>query len=279
MRSRSTRRIAGRGNLRNRRPAEGERHRGWVVFAAVLGATATFLASVGSLYFSGQAIRRSTEQARQAQVAQTSERFARLVDQLGSNSAAVRLGAVYSFARLMRDSPVDQESVSELLNGFVRTQIATTRTRPPSWPGRWRLPADALAALKVLVDQPRPRIRPGAPAGTTPWPTVLLQDLNLSHFDLNGLSLAEADFSRANLQATELDRSSLVGAKFTRAYMRQTHAVGANFTGADLTDADLEGAILSNARLVNILCSVYTRWPEYGWPTPKCWQGRITVQR
>jgi hypothetical protein len=96
----------------------------------VIAAIATLLASLGGLWFSGQSsrqatdqARQATEQSRQAQGAQASERFSRSVEQLGSAIITVRIGAVYSFARLMRDSNDDQQAIGEILSSFVRLQM------------------------------------------------------------------------------------------------------------------------------------------------------------
>src|SRR5829696_2700084 len=70
------------------------------------------------------------------------------VERLGADTIAVRIGAVYSFARLMRDSPGDRRAITEILSGFVRVQAAEAlhpQDRRPASP-----PADVLAALKVL---------------------------------------------------------------------------------------------------------------------------------
>jgi len=100
------------------------------VRAAVVGAIATLLAALGGLYFSAEAARQATAQSRRSETAQTSERFSRSVEQLGSQAVAVRTGAVYTFATLMRDSPNDQQAIVEILSSFIRVQAAQAPPAP-----------------------------------------------------------------------------------------------------------------------------------------------------
>lgn len=204
----------------------------------MIAAVATLLATIGALYYNAQSSRQATEQANQAQVAQASERFSRSVEQLGSSSVTVRIGAVYSFGRLMRDSNGDQRAIIEILSSFIRLRAAQTPgKRNPGAP----TPTDIDAALVVLAHQPKPKV-PG-----------LLQDVNFS-----GLHLAGADLSGANLKSADLAGANLAGADLPGADLTDATLTGVDLTGVDLTDANLTGDDLTSANLTDAtLTSVY----------------------
>jgi hypothetical protein len=61
---------------------------------------------------------------RQVQVnreGQITERFTRAIDQLGSSTTDVRLGGIFTLARIAKDSPADRPTVATVLAAFVRT--------------------------------------------------------------------------------------------------------------------------------------------------------------
>jgi hypothetical protein len=285
-------------------------HSPWQTRAAVIAAITALIATIGALYYNGQASRQATEQARQAQIAQTSDRFSRSVEQLGSDSIAVRIGAAYSFGRLMRDSNDDQQAISEILSSFIRLQAAQAapvrkgqKTRPA--------PADVLAALNVLDDQPRPRTHTSPDGTVVTWASMHLNGVTLTGFDLQHATMREADLSHADLRGAGLTFAHLRGADLIEADLRGAHLKGAGLTfahlrgadlrGADLTDADLRGADLIEAdlrgadlggahmrradltdadltdadltgvyNLDSVVCSASTQWPEDLTPLPPC---------
>jgi uncharacterized protein YjbI with pentapeptide repeats len=275
MATRVRRRVAGE---RGRGPASATRwgdtpHSPWPIRAAVIAAVATLLASLGGLYFSGQA-------ARQATAAQASERFSRSVEQLGSDSIAVRIGAVYSFARLMRDSQADQQAIVEILSSFIR--IRADREPPPASGEETRpVPADMLAALRVLDEQPRP-LALTVGAGPRAERAMLLERVDLTGFDLStvairqaalfaadltganlrsadltgawlfGATLEDADLSNANLTGAALDNANLEDAELAYADLADAGLAGANLTGADLSNTDLTTGALNRATLTRV---------------------------
>jgi Pentapeptide repeats (8 copies) len=273
---------------------------------AVLAAITTFVTSIGALWYNQKALDNATEQARQATIAQTSERFFRSVEQLGSHNIAVRIGAVYSFGRLMRDSSVDQQTVARILSQFIRLQAEAVPHIPPvqnHQPDQWRgpTPLDIYAALTVLDGQPRPRGLYVDPSGKTiQAPSMYLYGVNLRRFALRFATMREAFLEDANLWAANLhgayltrahlsgarmwhanlSLAYLIGADLSDAHLRHANLRGAHLanailTGADLRRADLTGASLTGAdltgaRLDGVNCSLKTQWPEDLTPLPKC---------
>lgn len=196
---------------------------------------------------SAQTARQSTAQSHQAEAAQTTERLSRSVEQLGSDAIAVRIGAVYAFARLMRDAPSDQQAIVEILSSFIRVQAAQA---PPPPKGRTLRspPPDLLAAFRVLDDQPTPSSRRNADGTTTTWPSMLLSRVDLHSFDMTSVALRGADLSFANMSDTQW-----VGAKLNNANLAFARLDRAELGGADLTGAHLSGMSVRGANLSLII--------------------------
>lgn len=270
------------------------------VIAAVATAIATLIASIGALYYNGQASQQATEQAhqateqaqrqfqqaqaaqrqvrvaqRQVRVAQTSERFSRSVEQLGSKTPAVRIGAAYSFGRLMRDSRLDQQVITRILSSFIRAQARQARAVPNGQ--KYRLtPLDILAALTVLDAQPRPRSHTSPDGTDVTWPSMYLYGVDLRRFALKFAFMREASLRAAMLSGANLHGTRLDGADLRGAHLDGADLTHANLTGAKLHGAHLDGADLSSARnltgsqLVGVTCSPSTKWPKDLTPLPKC---------
>jgi Pentapeptide repeats (8 copies) len=196
---------------------------------------------------------------------QAAERFARALDQLGSEQPGVRLGGVYGLERIAAraserhatagayapgvaaapDPPSaaewaaqDRVQVFEVLAAFVRASSA----RPPVGPHDGPTPLqvrrpDVYAAASVLA---RRTVLPGDPR-------LVLRGVRLPRARLGGARLAAADLRGADLRGVNLEHADLVGAHLERALL----------CGAQLQDASLRGAYLRGARTGRD-----TRWPS-----------------
>nr|WP_202867935.1 hypothetical protein [Kribbella pittospori] len=130
---------------------------------------------------SGRTARQSTAQSCQAEAAQTSERFSRSVEQLGSDAIAVRIGAVCAFANLMRDGaarPAGDRGNSQRLHPVPGCAGTAEGRNSSTVAGR------LVAAFRVLDDQLTPRSRENADGTTKTWPSMLLSRADLHGFDL-----------------------------------------------------------------------------------------------
>ena len=177
---------------------------------------------------------------------QTADRFARAVDQLGSDRVDVRLGGVYGLGRVaalaatqaatQAAAAQDRVQVFEILSAYVR---AHSRRPPADAAERSTLPgrlADIQAAMNVLG---RRTVLPG----DTPL------DLSGSLLPGSRLTLARlagADLRGVDLRAADLQQADLSGARLD----------GALLCGAQLQGADLRGAVLAGAWV-----SGKTQWP------------------
>jgi len=213
------------------------------LLAAFVAAVATLIASIGGLFYNAQTVRQATVQAELADRAQAAERFSRSVEQLGSASAPVRTGAVYSFGALMRDSPKDQLSIVEILSGFVRMQARQQGRLGQGDDGR--APSDVLAALTVLDTQPRPRRQVTARGSVLTWPSMMLSRVELRRVSLRETSMREADLELAHFTDVDFFETDLSGTN-----LRSTSWVNPSLTGATLVGADLTYANLFRGDLI-----------------------------
>jgi len=194
---------------------------------------------------------------------QAGERFARALDQLGSEQLDVRLGGIYGLERIAARAPgaaaaaaggayrppgsgdppsvfwgsQDRAQVFEILSAYVRT----TSHRPPIGPGGadatlQTSQPDVNAAVTVLARR-----------------TVLEGDppLDLSGSLLPSARLGWARLARADLRGADVRGTSLQHADLAGAHLEQSLLCGTQLQGADLRGAHLAGA----------RASADTRWP------------------
>ncbi|MFE0588906.1 pentapeptide repeat-containing protein [Micromonospora echinospora] len=180
------------------------------------------------------------EQHRLTAEGQITERFATAIEQLGEpgkDKIDVRLGGIYSLERIMRDSPVDQPTIVDVLSAFVRVHAPTPTTGRDTYDPRLVPPVDIQAALSVLSQRDPAHDRSG-------------QQLDLHGADLRGADLRAARLGGADLSGAFLTGADLSGAELRRAHLTDAVLIAAVLNGADLSLADLSGADLRMARLL-----------------------------
>jgi len=228
------------------------------------------LVAAGALWFTARTFTLSRE-------GHVTDRYAKAVEQLGSDKIDVRIGGIYALERIAGDSARDHSVVMEVLAAFIREH-----SREP-WPprddpasrdrGRSTRP-DVLAALTVVLRRDAERdIRP-----------IDLVSANLAHANLQHAYLTQANLTRTSLLGADLNGASLVGANLAGAIFWHANLRGAYLLGADLgallTDADLTGAALNNADLTQAELTgarftdadlTNVRWPA-DTPVPDGWK-------
>lgn len=152
------------------------------------------------------------------------ERFVRVMELLGDEKLEVRLGGIYALERIARDSPNDQNAVTEVLATYIR-EHATWNRQEPTPP---RLRSDIQAILTVL--------------GRRTWASG--EDESL---DLHATALATAYLPFARLQRAFLYEADLRGAMLYNADLRGAWLWKAHLHNAVLEGAHLEGADLTAA--------------------------------
>lgn len=198
---------------------------------------------------------RSLRQLELAEAGQVTERFARAVEQVGSEQLSVRVGGIYSLERIARDSARDRAAVVRVLNNFLRENVysAARTSQPPAPEHRFyqegfRFPASAQrsdvdAALQVLNYLVSHFDNPGLPP-------VNLQLLDLSYSEaLAGAHLRGAELFGVQLCASDLRHVKLDGANLRDGGLAGANLEGASLRGADLRWANLIGAVLRGAVL------------------------------
>lgn len=185
---------------------------------------------------SATANREQVNLLRQGQVA---DRFARAVDQLGSEEINVRFGAIYSLERLMRESAADRDTIVQVLSGFVRQKA---RKKDAAWPPLPKVPpkvppldTDIQAALTVL--------------GRRADPDANGRLIDLSGANLQGADLIDLDFNGARFSSTSLFGARLGAGDFEEAMFDGADLAWVNGDHASFEHAGFQDARLSEARL------------------------------
>ncbi|MDX2044349.1 MAG: pentapeptide repeat-containing protein [Acidobacteriota bacterium] len=219
---------------------------------------------------------------RLSQEEQITNLLTKAIEQLGSNSLAIRLGGVYGLERIARDSERDHWPIMEILTAYIREHS------PWETDGPGVSQVTSNSATQDFTDgiPPFPKLsgerdqKQFLPPNLPPLPkdiqailTVLgrrnlnfekgrNQRLDLTQTNLRQAQLSETSFKRANLWGAHLERAQLICADFEEASFTGAHLEeaicsnanlkGASFSWARLNDtqlniAHLEGADLSNA--------------------------------
>ena len=163
---------------------------------------------------------------------QVTDRYAKAIEQLGSDKLDVRIGAIYALERVALDFKRDHPAVMGVLAAFIREH--SHDPGPAAGPGGARLDGsvrpDVQTALAVIGRRLVPR------------------DIASQPIDLSGADLAGADLSGAILGGVHFAGTDLSGAKLTGADLSGADLNRANLTGADLTDVSFIGVDLTGAR-------------------------------
>jgi pentapeptide repeat protein len=194
---------------------------------------------------------------------QAGERFARALDQLGSEQLDGRLGGIYTLERIAaRASAAATASASA-----YRPPAEGDTASPGWWASQDRLQVFEILSAYVRTTSHRPPIgpttseslqvrQPDVQAAVTALArrTVLDGDpsLDLSGSVLPGARLGWARLAGADLRGADVRGTSLQYAQLAGAHLEQTLLCGTQFQGADLRGAHLAGARFS----------ADTRWPD-----------------
>ena len=211
--------------------------------------------AAGALAFTARNFTLSRRTLDVTEQGQVTDRYAKAIEQLGSDKLDVRIGGIYALERVARDSARDHPTVMEVLTAFIREHSREQWPPPdPDWD---------------LVPYPRPDVQ----AAVT---VVGRRDAkrDIRRIDLTRTKLTYADLTRATLADTDLVYADLTGTNLTGADLRGADLRGADLRGADLTGADLTAANLTHADLGDATTRAKlagVRWPE-DTPVPEGWK-------
>jgi Pentapeptide repeats (8 copies) len=192
------------------------------------------LALLGTLYFSARTLGLNRR-------GQLTDRFGKAIEQLGSDSVAVRLGGIYALEQIAFDSAELHWPIMEVLTAYLREHAPVRQDAADEADAADRqLPADHQAIATVIGR----RRHQQDPKGSR----LNLDRTDLPHVDWVGAHLENALLRWAHVSGT------LAEARLAGAWLYESHMQGTNFWRADLTavmlnDAHLEEAILEQARL------------------------------
>ncbi len=194
---------------------------------------------------------------------QAGERFARALDQLGSEQLDGRLGGIYGLERIAaRASAAATASASA-----YRPPAEGDTASPGWWASQDRLQVFEILSAYVRTTSHRPPIgpadsdslqvrQPDVQAAVTALArrTVLDGDppLDLNGSVLPGARLGWGRLAGADLRGADVRWTSLQYAQLAGAHLEQALLCGTQFQGADLRGAHLAGA----------RASADTRWPD-----------------
>jgi hypothetical protein len=225
------------------------------------------LLAAGALWFTARTFTLSRE-------GHVTDRYAKAIEQLGSDKLDVRIGGIYALERIARDSARDHPVVMEVLTAFIR-EHSYEKWSPPARPGlawiarlerSWiggrytEVRPDIQAAFTVIGrrDAERDAVRIDLFGANLHF--AKLRDANLER-----AVLTDADLRFAILPGARLGKAVFLGADLADAHLDGADLRGANLRGADLKGADLTGVDLSDADLDGV------RWPN-GAPVPAGWK-------
>lgn len=231
--------------------------------ASEIDSVRSYLIQYGAGVFAFGALIYTARSFRLSREGHVTDRYTKAIEQLGSGSLDVRLGAIYALERIMVDSPRDHPVIVEVLAAFIREHSPITSSRNGGQPSAassdgQRQAAntpptiDVRAALTVLGRRPTGRAEQGRlDLRQTSLVSVDLSVADLSGADLRGADLSSADFSRADLRGADLSHADLHDADLPGAVLRDARLLAADLSGAKLRTADLAQAYLSGAKLHN----------------------------
>jgi uncharacterized protein YjbI with pentapeptide repeats len=197
---------------------------------------------------------------------QVTDRFGKAIEQLGSDSLELRLGAIYGLEQIARDSLELQGPILEILTAFVRQhsqmdlgvksdERRRQRQEERTEPLRLDFQAVATVLRRRNPDHDGPILwidLRGAGLHGADLRDAMLNDAQLEGAILDGAILHCVDFEGADLRS-----ASMVGADFSSSRLKNAYLADANLDDSEfcLTNMDqarLPGATLRGARFAGV---------------------------
>lgn len=218
--------------------------------AQILGGTlilAGLFFTAQQLYVAQDAQTVAREAQLDAQEAQITERFTRATEQLASDSLEIRVGGIYAFERIAKDSEKDFDPVSGILQTFVQENAPRNK-------------AEEEYPRKTLYTEPGGAVVPDVPADIE---AAIVSLAALSHgrddplslylpgTNLEGVPLSEVNFNRAYLFNTNLQYASILGGNLPKAEFFDSNLRGANLWGAKIDESGFHPSTTLNLSEAN----------------------------
>ncbi|PAX45859.1 pentapeptide repeat-containing protein, partial [Brunnivagina elsteri] len=161
--------------------------------------------------------------------------FHQAIEQLGSNKAETRLGAIYTLEQIAKDVPAKQWTIVEILAAFIRENapvFSSDRDEDEEVEERISLlPTDIQAALTAIARRD------------------ISKEPENQKLDLRYINISNADLTEGNLQDADFTGSDLRGVIFYGANLKAADFSGVNLQEAVMYEADLHEALFYEANL------------------------------
>jgi Pentapeptide repeats (8 copies) len=200
---------------------------------------------------------------------QVTDRYAKAVEQLGSDKLDVRIGGIYALERIARDSARDHPVVMEVLTAFIR-EHSHEPWPPPRAPGTTRITRQARFRADGRLRPIRADIQAAVSVVGRRDTERDVRPVNLHGANLAGATILSPDFLAADLAGADLRSARLTWAILIGADLRDADLRDADLREADLGGARLDGAGLAGADLADADLGA-ARWPT-GAPVPPGWK-------
>lgn len=163
------------------------------------------------------------------------ESFKLAIEQLEQENLEISLAVFDNLAKIAQADPKLHWQIMKALTNFVRNNASSLpNTEIKSNTATIR--ADIQAALTVIANR-------------NPQQDLENEQLDLSHTNISGVKLAQANLAQTNLYQTNLSGADLCSANLQGAILSAANLSGANLSGANLKEAILSAANLSGANL------------------------------
>ncbi|MFN6568880.1 pentapeptide repeat-containing protein [Dendronalium sp. ChiSLP03b] len=180
---------------------------------------------------------------------QITERFAKAIEQLGSDKIEVRLGAIYTLERIAKDSPKDHWTIMEILTAFVRENAPLKKYKEKAENAKPLINYWINGNKSEEIEQQLKTRTDIQAALTIIGQRKCENEQENQRLDLHNIDIRKANFEEANLERVYLYKANLQNATLFKANLQGANLVAANLQGADLIETKLQGAFLIAANL------------------------------
>jgi uncharacterized protein YjbI with pentapeptide repeats len=159
--------------------------------------------------------------------------FHQAIEQLGSNQAETRLGAIYTLEHIAKDVPAKQWTIIEILAAFIRENapVFTSNSDEELEEELSLLTTDIQAALTAIARR------------------NISKEPERQKLDLRYINISGADLTEGNLQGVDFTGGDLRGVIFYGANLKSADFSGVNLQEAVMYGADLHEALFYEANL------------------------------
>ncbi len=219
----------------------------------------------------------SEKQADIAEISQLTDQYIKSIDQLGDDSAAIKLGGVYGLEKVASSSNSFYRQVVEVLTSYVRINAVEPKDINKHSPNQviqailfvlGRLENDGRVVFDLSDTFLMAYELKGDFSGSKFW-RANLQYAQTAEAGFREVEFHKADFTSATLTSVDLTKSGLVGANFSgaelsgavvdsancmRATFDKANCYGTSFREAELYDSTFEDAVVSRADFTGVVC-------------------------